>query len=230
MWVKIPLIAGTLAVALCGGARAEPCGPQMIGVSRTISVGAPVHVGLKTYPQTLDLKDHEVVLTFDDGPAPTTSRVLAALEAQCAKATFFLDRPQRRRHAGAGAPRDRRRRHGRQPFLQSSDIAQPAARKGHGQYRRRRGGGGQGVRRARRRRFFRFPGFADSPALLAALDNKNMPVFGADLWASDWNVMTPQQEFDLLMGRLRRAGRRDRPAPRHQEAKRRTCCPPFSPR
>ena len=33
-----------------------------------------------------------------------------------------------------------------------------------------------------------------------------MPVFGADLWASDWNDMTPQQELDLLMGRLRGHG------------------------
>ncbi|HUO53488.1 MAG TPA: polysaccharide deacetylase family protein, partial [Rhodoblastus sp.] len=54
-------------------------------------------------------------------------------------------------------------------------------------------------------KFFRFPGFADSPALLSALDAKKMPVFGADLWASDWNVMTPHEELDLLMGRLRRA-------------------------
>ena len=34
-----------------------------------------------------------------------------------------------------------------------------------------------------------------------------MPVFGSDLWASDWNVMTPHDELDLVMGRLRRAGR-----------------------
>ena len=48
-------------------------------------------VGLKQFPQTLPLGDHEVVLTFDDGPWPaTTPKVLAALAAQCVRATFFL--------------------------------------------------------------------------------------------------------------------------------------------
>jgi hypothetical protein len=55
-------------------------------------------------------------------------------------------------------------------------------------------------------KFFRFPGFGDSPALLAALQAKGMPVFGTDLWASDWNEMTPSQELDFVMERLRRAG------------------------
>ena len=32
-------------------------------------------------------------------------------------------------------------------------------------------------------------------------------MFGADLWASDWNRMTPQQELKLLTDRLNSAGR-----------------------
>ena len=36
-------------------------------------------------------------------------------------------------------------------------------------------------------RFFRFPGFASNPVLLARLEQRRMVVFGADLWASDWN-------------------------------------------
>ncbi len=47
-------------------------------------------IGLKTYPQTLALADHEVVLTFDDGPAATTPLVLNALARECVHATFFL--------------------------------------------------------------------------------------------------------------------------------------------
>ncbi len=43
------------------------------------------------YKETLPLHDHEVVLTFDDGPSATyTPRVLDALAAECVKATFFL--------------------------------------------------------------------------------------------------------------------------------------------
>ena len=43
------------------------------------------------YAQNLFLDDHEVVLTFDDGPlSPYTSRVLDILKAQCVQATFFI--------------------------------------------------------------------------------------------------------------------------------------------
>jgi peptidoglycan/xylan/chitin deacetylase (PgdA/CDA1 family) len=43
------------------------------------------------YPQTLPLEDHEVVLTFDDGPLPPYSnKILDILASQCVKATYFL--------------------------------------------------------------------------------------------------------------------------------------------
>ena len=43
------------------------------------------------YGETLPLEDHEVVLTFDDGPLPQYSnQMLEILAAQCVKATFFL--------------------------------------------------------------------------------------------------------------------------------------------
>ena len=42
------------------------------------------------YPKTTLVQKGEVVLTFDDGPHPTdTKQILAALAAQCTKATFF---------------------------------------------------------------------------------------------------------------------------------------------
>jgi peptidoglycan/xylan/chitin deacetylase (PgdA/CDA1 family) len=43
------------------------------------------------YRQTLPLNDHEVVITFDDGPLPPYSNViLDTLASQCVKATYFL--------------------------------------------------------------------------------------------------------------------------------------------
>ena len=50
--------------------------------------------------------------------------------------------------------------------------------------------------------FFRFPGFESTPAILALLQSRGIVVFGADLWASDWNTMTPQQELKLISDRL----------------------------
>jgi peptidoglycan-N-acetylglucosamine deacetylase len=50
--------------------------------------------------------------------------------------------------------------------------------------------------------FFRFPGFASSAALLDRLEKRGIVVFGADLWASDWNPMSPQHQLAQLLARL----------------------------
>jgi peptidoglycan-N-acetylglucosamine deacetylase len=50
--------------------------------------------------------------------------------------------------------------------------------------------------------FFRFPGFASSPLLLEWLEQRGIMVFGADLWADDWNPISPQQELALALGRI----------------------------
>src|SRR5580692_2287933 len=75
-------------------AEAVPCPRNdALGTSRVMAVDAATtpRVGIKVFPQTLPLKDHEVVLTFDDGPwPPTTPKVLKALAAECVQATFFL--------------------------------------------------------------------------------------------------------------------------------------------
>ncbi|MGL6063393.1 MAG: polysaccharide deacetylase family protein, partial [Bradyrhizobium sp.] len=89
-----------LAAALCLAAppwlvaeAAECQRKDALGTSRVLAVDAATtpRVGLKSFPQTLPLRDREVVLTFDDGPfPPTDARILAALAEQCVRATFFL--------------------------------------------------------------------------------------------------------------------------------------------
>jgi peptidoglycan/xylan/chitin deacetylase (PgdA/CDA1 family) len=76
-------------------AYAEQCpgNPAAIGAGRVISVdpAALRHVGTAQYAQTLPLRDHEIVLSFDDGPSPiTTETVLDALAAECVRAHFFM--------------------------------------------------------------------------------------------------------------------------------------------
>lgn len=76
-----------------GAARADECPPGALGVSRTLVVDPSEHprVGSAQYPESLPLKDHEVVLTFDDGPLPAyTNRILDTLASECVKATFFM--------------------------------------------------------------------------------------------------------------------------------------------
>ena len=50
--------------------------------------------------------------------------------------------------------------------------------------------------------FFRFPGFASTPALLDAMARRRIVVFGADVWASDWNAMSPSTELNLILRRI----------------------------
>jgi peptidoglycan/xylan/chitin deacetylase (PgdA/CDA1 family) len=76
-----------VAAASCAGH------PNALGTSRVLEVNADefARIGTMQYDQTLPLADHEVVLTFDDGPLPPyTDRVLAALAAECVKATYFM--------------------------------------------------------------------------------------------------------------------------------------------
>lgn len=66
--------------------------PDKLGISRVVeidSTGGPVFGG--SHAHNAFLNDHEVVLTFDDGPMRThTRRVLKALEEHCTRATFFM--------------------------------------------------------------------------------------------------------------------------------------------
>jgi peptidoglycan/xylan/chitin deacetylase (PgdA/CDA1 family) len=91
------LAASGIVGALLGAApaRAESCpgNPNALGTSRTIVVDPNEYklIGKFQYKQTLPLADHEVVLTFDDGPLPPyTNEVLDTLISQCVKATFFI--------------------------------------------------------------------------------------------------------------------------------------------
>ncbi|UGV26423.1 polysaccharide deacetylase family protein [Rhodopseudomonas boonkerdii] len=66
--------------------------PDALGVSRVVEIdttGGP-GFGFEHFKQLDFLRDKEVVLTFDDGPWPTTTpAVLKALADQCVRAVFF---------------------------------------------------------------------------------------------------------------------------------------------
>ena len=76
-------------------AAAEPCpgNPDALGTSRVLSISPSdfKRIGSMQYAKTLPLNDHEVVITFDDGPIPPYSNaILDTLASQCVKATYFL--------------------------------------------------------------------------------------------------------------------------------------------
>src|SRR3954451_17109664 len=90
------LLLGVMACGLAAmPASAADCpgNPGALGTSRTLVVDPKEHprIGTMQYAETLPLQDHEVVLTFDDGPLPPHSgKVLDILASQCVKATFFI--------------------------------------------------------------------------------------------------------------------------------------------
>ena len=55
-----------------------PGNPDAIGTSRVLTVSPHEfnHIGSMQYAQSLPLEDHEVVLTFDDGPSPLFTDVI----------------------------------------------------------------------------------------------------------------------------------------------------------
>jgi peptidoglycan/xylan/chitin deacetylase (PgdA/CDA1 family) len=185
-----------------------------LGTSRILHVDAATtpRVGLKNFPQTLPLRDHEVVLTFDDGPwPPTTPKVLAALAKECVHATFFLigkpasEHPDLVRRIAAEGHTI-----GHHTWLHRSLMQIPPGETteeiDHGIAADEMALHGVATK-IPSTPFFRFPGFETTPATLALLQSRGIVVFGTDLWASDWNRMTPKQELKLITHRLKIAGK-----------------------
>jgi peptidoglycan/xylan/chitin deacetylase (PgdA/CDA1 family) len=206
------LLSSLVAVA---GAQAAPCPREgTLGTSRVLTVNASTfpRVGLKSFPQTLPLEDHEVVLTFDDGPWPaTTPKVLAALSKECVRATFFIigkpasEHPELVKRIAAEGHTI-----GHHTWTHFSLMRMPYAsaikqiEDGIAADEKALHGVASTVASTP---FFRFPGFESTSATLDYLQSRGMVVFGADIWASDWNKMTPSEELKLLTDRLKEARR-----------------------
>jgi peptidoglycan/xylan/chitin deacetylase (PgdA/CDA1 family) len=212
---KLLRTALVASVAWTAAAQAADCPrPGTLGTSRILAVdpAATPRVGLKSFPQTLALADREVVLTFDDGPWPaTTPRVLTALAQECVRATFFLigkpasEHPAlvRRLAAEGHTIGHHTWTHHNLKYMKPAN-AEAEIDKGiaademalHGT-----------ATTTPSTPFFRFPYFEGTPQLLDRLQSRGIAVFGADLWASDWEPMAPQAQLKLLIDRLKVAGK-----------------------
>lgn len=209
------LLSVLASLAWIAAAQAAECPRKdALGTSRVLAVDAATfpRVGLKSFPQTLPLRDHEVVLTFDDGPwPPTTPKVLAALEHQCVHATFFLigkpasEHPEMvRRIAALGHTIGHHTwTHHNLKYMTPED-ATGEIDKGIAAVEQALHGTATSTPGTP---FFRAPFFETTSKTLDELQSRGIVVFGADLWASDWNPMKPRQELKLLISRLEAAGR-----------------------
>jgi peptidoglycan/xylan/chitin deacetylase (PgdA/CDA1 family) len=192
-------------------AQAADCSRKdILGTSRVLKVDAAAfpRLGLKSFPETLPLQDKEVVLTFDDGPwPPTTTRILQALAQECVQATFFLigksasEHPDLvRRIAVEGHTIGHHTWSHRSLLRIPAQDARAEIDRGIAANEKALHGTATTTPTTP---FFRFPGFESTPETLDLLQRRGIVVFGADFWASDWNEITPKQELDLLIKRLK---------------------------
>ncbi len=183
------ILAASIASTAAGHAADCPR-KGTLGTSRVLEVDAATtpRVGLKSFPQTLPLEDHEVVLTFDDGPTffligkpasehPELVRRIAAEGHSIGHHTWLhrslmqIPPSETSDEIDRGIAADEMALHGVATKIPSTP-------------------------------FFRFPGFETTSATLDLLQSRGIVVFGTDLWADDWNPMTPRQELKLIIDRL----------------------------
>jgi peptidoglycan/xylan/chitin deacetylase (PgdA/CDA1 family) len=193
--------------------------PKTTNLSRIVaadSTGGPLFgitmndSGNKLQRRTLDLQDHEIVLTFDDGPlGSSTKSILNTLQKHCVKAIFFsvgkmavaqpklIQEVDRRGHTiGSHTWSHPRHMHElsvednkleiEKGFIAVSEaVGKPIAP------------------------FFRFPGFRDSKAAVDYLAKRNISVWGTDVISGDADAggSTAEQITHDVLRRIRSAGK-----------------------
>lgn len=223
MRIRLPRLIGfglaplTLCAVLAGAqtpALAADCPghPDAIGTSRTLVVDPLDHrkIGTMSYSETLPLADHEVVLTFDDGPLPPyTNRVLEILDAQCVKATYFIvgvmakSNPELVRKVAEHGhtigthtmnhPIKFRRLSAEAGIAQlDGGIAATAAALGD---------------TGKLAPFFRFPGFGWTEPVQAYAATQGLMVWGADMPADDWRKISAKEVARRAISRIEAKGK-----------------------
>jgi peptidoglycan/xylan/chitin deacetylase (PgdA/CDA1 family) len=209
--VAFALLAAASAPAFAGTC---PGNPDAIGTSHTITVDPTVlpKIGTMQYSATLPLEDHEVVLTFDDGPLPPyTTRILDILAENCVKVDYFLVGEM-----AAFFPDTVRRTYNSGHVIGTHSLHHPLTfnRMDDAQLEKEVDGGiaavdaSLGDARAVAP-FFRIPGLLRSKGADSYLAEKSLVVFSADEVADDWRRgITPKKIVALAMKRLDAKGHR----------------------
>jgi peptidoglycan-N-acetylglucosamine deacetylase len=193
-------------------AGACPGNPNPLGVSRVVEIDTTGGPGFgREHSKIHDfLRDHEVVLTFDDGPWPgNTPAVLRALADQCTKATFFpigkhaMWHPELLREVAAArhtigshtwSHKDLSRKSYRNVGLAQAEIEM----------------GISAVRMvlgAPAAPFFRFPDLRQAPQMVTYLGERNIAVFSTDMDSLDFRLKNPEQVIRSVMTQLQHQGK-----------------------
>jgi peptidoglycan/xylan/chitin deacetylase (PgdA/CDA1 family) len=183
--------------------------PDALGVSRTVAIdtaGGP-GFGSEQFKAYDFLEPGEVVLTFDDGPWPSnTPAVLAALAAQCVKATFFPVGKHSSWH-----PEILKQVVARDHTVGSHTWSHVnLAKKSLQDAKDEIENGFSAVAVAAGRPlapFFRFPGLSQTPELTAYLAERNIGIFSTDLDSFDFKLKNPDKVITSVMTKLDKRGK-----------------------
>jgi peptidoglycan/xylan/chitin deacetylase (PgdA/CDA1 family) len=186
-----------------------PGNREALGISRVVEIdtaGGP-GFGFEQFKAHDFLEAGEVVLTFDDGPWPgNTPAVLAALAAQCVKATFFpigkhaTWHPEILKQVAA---------HGHTVGSHTwshADLSKKSMADAQDEIER--GISAVAISAGRPLApFFRFPALRHTPELTAYLGQRNIGIFSTDLDSFDFKVRKPDQVVLSVMTKLKRRGK-----------------------
>jgi peptidoglycan/xylan/chitin deacetylase (PgdA/CDA1 family) len=201
-----PAAAPAPAIAACDK-------PGGMGLSRIVQIdttGGPAF-GTEHFKQYDFLREHEVVLTFDDGPWPdNTPMVLKALQDNCIKATFFEigehatwrpDISKTLAEAGMtiGSHTWSHKDLAKKPY--ASDIEQAKQEIEMGVSAVHMAVGGPIAP------FFRFPDLQQPPDLMAYLGTRNIATFSTDIDTFDFKIRKPEDVVKSVMTKLAKAGK-----------------------
>src|SRR5439155_17537349 len=211
-WTTVCVGLLTSVVAQAASAADCPGHPNAIGTSRIIVVDPRAHpiIGTMQYGKTLPLEDHEVVLTFDDGPLPKYSnQILDILAAHCAKATFFLVGGQA--HANPEGVR-KVRDAGHTVATHSQNHPTGMDRLPLDRSRQEIEQGIASVTAALAdgtapAPFLRIPGLRTNDGIEEFAASKGLQVWSADFPADDWRNVSANRVYDLAIKRLEAKGK-----------------------
>jgi peptidoglycan/xylan/chitin deacetylase (PgdA/CDA1 family) len=208
-----------LAAAVCAGVAADPVhaadcakNPDALGTSRVIVVDPKEHPGIGTmqYKETLPLNDHEVVLSFDDGPLPRrTSRILDELAAECVEANFFIIGSM-----AAQFPRLVRRAYAEGHTIGTHTQNHPLnlrrlpPDKAHKEIDDGIASTGSALGDVKEvSPFVRLPGLGTSAAIEDYIASEGMMIWSTDFVADDWRHISAKQVLARALQRLEKKGK-----------------------
>jgi peptidoglycan/xylan/chitin deacetylase (PgdA/CDA1 family) len=211
-WTATCLVLVSCISAQTASAADCPGHPDALGTSRTLVVDPREHprIGTMQYAETLPLEDHEVVLTFDDGPLPRNSnQVLDILAAQCVKATFFTIGLMAQAYP-EGVRKLRDAGHSIGTHTQNHPLSMD--RMSVERARQEIDDGIASVKSAlgddaALAPFFRSPGLLRADGVEEYLASQGIQIWSADFLADDWRHVSSSRVYDLAIKRLEDKGR-----------------------